>query len=287
MYIADTGIRLKDVHEVLLEMLIEFDRICKKNNLNYQLYSGTLLGAIRHQGFIPWDDDLDISMLRNDYNKFLEVCKNDLDSKYFMQTCFTDPGYLMQFGKIRKNNTIYLEKNSAECDMHHGIFIDIFPLDAVIPHTLKGKFQRNSLFVLNRLNLTRVKTICRDTDNCICKVMRFIPHYFMYLIPRSFIAKLQGKICCMCNNDKNIEYVSHLTNGSGIKRYNRFTVKKSYYDDLIEVKFEGNKFPVPRDYDQVLLSMYKDYKNLPPIKERNATRHQIIKVVLDTNGICE
>lgn len=113
---------LKDIQKVELEILLEPDRIYKSNNINYQLFSGTLLGAIRDNKFIPWDDDIDVCLLREDYNKFIKVCQRDLDEKYFLQTNKTDKDYIMQFAKIRKNNTVFMEKCTSESKIHQGIY---------------------------------------------------------------------------------------------------------------------------------------------------------------------
>src|SRR5699024_7471673 len=146
MEVGNTGDEIKEVQKDQLDILIEFDRICKKNNIKYQLFAGTLLGAIRHKGFIPWDDDIDVCMLREDYEKFLNICNKDMKNEYFLQTYNSDTNYIMQFAKLRKNNTIFLERVTANCDIHHGVYIDIFPLDDVRPNTLMGNFQQKLLY---------------------------------------------------------------------------------------------------------------------------------------------
>ena len=95
----DVGIR--DVQMIQLEILLEFDRICRKNNIKYQLFAGTLLGAVRHKGFIPWDDDIDVCLLRDDYEKFLDVCLRDLDPGFFLQTYETDEKCIGSMLKFR------------------------------------------------------------------------------------------------------------------------------------------------------------------------------------------
>ena len=123
--------KLRKVQMVEVEILDEIDRICKKNNIKYFLVGGTLLGAVRHGGFIPWDDDIDLGMLREDYEKFIDICINsdELDKKYFMHSDETDSDYWLPFIKIRKNNTTFDEKVIKNCDTHKGIYVDIFPMD--------------------------------------------------------------------------------------------------------------------------------------------------------------
>ena len=124
---------LKKLQETQLEILDEIVRICEKYGLHYFLMFGTLIGAIRHKGFIPWDDDLDIGMPRDDYDKFMEVAKTELDERFYLQNSDTEPRYWLSFANVRKNNTLFDEASLAKMpeDIHKGIFVDIFPLDYV------------------------------------------------------------------------------------------------------------------------------------------------------------
>ena len=112
------------------EILDEIVRICEANQLSYYLIGGTLLGAVRHKGFIPWDDDLDIVMPRTDYDQFCKLCINGaLREEYYLHSIETDPEYWLIFAKVRKNNTLFNEKNIACIEAPKGIYVDIFPLD--------------------------------------------------------------------------------------------------------------------------------------------------------------
>lgn len=112
-----------------LEILNEFVRVCEKWSLRYYLVGGTLLGAVRHKGFIPWDDDIDVAMPREDYDKFATVCREELGPDYFYQSPETDLHYFLTYAKIRRNGTEVYEKRFKNAAFHKGIFIDIFPLD--------------------------------------------------------------------------------------------------------------------------------------------------------------
>ena len=118
---------IKEMQKIELEMLLEVDRICKKFNIRYFLIAGTLLGAIRHKGFIPWDDDIDIIIPLNDYIKFCKVAEKELNKNYFLQNYKTD-FTAMWYTKIRKNNTTAIQANHKNKLHHQGIWIDIFPL---------------------------------------------------------------------------------------------------------------------------------------------------------------
>ena len=122
---------IKDVQIVCLEILKEIDRICKQNGILYWMEGGSMLGAVRHHGFIPWDDDLDIAMFRDDYNRFLEIASKELKENYFLQTHQTDPEYPLFYAKVRKNNTFIDERSYQDLNIHKGIFVDIFPVDGL------------------------------------------------------------------------------------------------------------------------------------------------------------
>ena len=123
------GTPLREAQMASLDILLEFDRVCKKNQITYWIDFGTLLGAVRHKGFIPWDDDIDISMPPADFKRFMEIGQKELKDGYFLQTEKTDPGSNMCRGlfKIRKNNTLYVHDfDDFRKDYHKGVSIDVF-----------------------------------------------------------------------------------------------------------------------------------------------------------------
>jgi len=272
----DLDVDIRDVQKVQIEILLEFDRICKKNNIKYQLFAGTLLGAIRHKGFIPWDDDIDVCMLRKDYNKFIEACKEDLDEKYFLQTYETDPDYILQYAKIRKNNTLFIEQSTSECQMHHGIYIDIFPLDNIMANTLLGRLQLMLMYILGRINLSRVKMLCMNAKKPVERRLSIVFHYILKIIPKAWTDKLLTKIACIFEG-KDTKYIANLTNGVTKEILTRFTMEKDSFYDTIEWEFEGHMFPVPKNYREVLTRNFGDYMKLPPEEERYP-HHGIIKI---------
>jgi lipopolysaccharide cholinephosphotransferase len=121
---------LREAQLIMLEMLVEFDAICQKHHLQYWLDSGTLLGAVRHQGFIPWDDDIDLSMPLEDYNKFQEIAPNELSENIFFQTTQTDAPFKADYMKLRSNKATIVEfhEKNREIAYHQGVFVDIFPM---------------------------------------------------------------------------------------------------------------------------------------------------------------
>ena len=143
--------KLRKVQLLELKIAKEVKRVCEKNNIKYFLMWGSLLGAVRHEGFIPWDDDMDFGMLRDDYEKFIEVCKKDLDPRFFLQTWDSDPDFPMHYAKIRLRGTSYMETFSEKSTMNNGIFIDIMPVDNVPDKTVFKKIQGLKYFICIRL----------------------------------------------------------------------------------------------------------------------------------------
>ncbi|MDI9487826.1 MAG: LicD family protein, partial [Bacillota bacterium] len=127
---------IREVQKKLLMILIEFDRICRKHNIKYSLEGGTLLGAIKYKGFVPWDDDIDIVMERPEYERFLKVCKRELNEDYFLQNNRTVKHFPLNYSKLHMNNTLYVQESTAFLNIHQGLFIDIFPVDKIYRGTL-------------------------------------------------------------------------------------------------------------------------------------------------------
>ena len=280
MKFNNSDVTIKDVQKIQLKLLNEFDRICKKHDIKYQLFAGTLLGAIRHNGFIPWDDDIDVCMLRDEYEKFLEVYDDEITDEYFLQNYETDQSSLFHFSKFIKNNTILRTSMYKNLNMNQGIFIDIFPMDNVQPNSILGKIHgflyNNSFVLISTMNKSR-SYIAR---NVIIKYMRLGLYYITKLIPKKTFHRVVDRIICLFNN-KETEYVACITNGDSKDIVERFTVKRHTFINLMEWDFEGMKLPIPKEYDYVLTKNYGNYMKLPP-KEERQPHHGVIEVNLDT-----
>ena len=271
--------QLRQVQNTELEILVKFDEICKKYDIKYQLFGGTLLGAVRHRGFIPWDDDIDVCMLRSEYEKFIRLCSNDdLNSMYFLQTNKTDPASVVQFAKLRKNNTVFEPENEVGSTSHKGIYIDIFPLDNVKPGTKEGKKQYKDFYKYYSIVTSTVKSRVTSSKTAWKKMIRYCLYGITRVIPKSYFDNKLHDILTQFDNEET-EYINHLTNGTDGKRTKWFLMKRTEHTDMIKLEFEGHMFPAPRAYDALLTRRYGDYLKLPPVAERKP-HHGIVRLEL-------
>lgn len=243
-----------------LELMMEVDRICRKNNINYSLDGGTLLGAIRHDGFIPWDDDADIMMSRKEYNKFFEACKTDLDEeKYFLQEFRTDEQYRWGYSKLRKNGTLFLREGQEHIKCHCGICIDIFIFDNVPDGYINRRLHFIECFCIRKGLYSIVGK--RNEKKSITRIM----YKLLSMIPRSFWVNWLMRIAKK-ENMKDTELISHLTYPN--RKKIKFGLSSKYYDEYIEKEFEGYSFMIIKNYDQYLRDLFDDYRQLPPQHNR-------------------
>lgn len=264
--------QLDKIHFLELKIAKEIKRICDKNNIKYFLTAGTLLGAVRHGGFIPWDDDMDIGMLRMDYEKFINACQKDLGKEFFLQTWDTDPEFPFSFGKIRLKGTHFVEgfsENAGACD---GIFVDIFPFDNV-PDALKERKKQSRKYFLCKRLLWMKKGMGTNMkeENMKQKAKYYafwlFSHLFRYEDIKNYFAKIQKTY-----NDHSTKMV--VTDGS--YTYEKESIERKWVENLEPVRFETEEFLSYRDKEEYLKHFYGDYMKLPPIEKRN--RHLLRNV---------
>lgn len=241
----------RSIQQVELNILNEFVKLCEKHTLKYFLYGGTLIGAVRHKGFIPWDDDIDIAMPREDYEKFLEIGKKELPSHLFLQHHTTDKGYYLLFAKVRDNNSTFIEDGTRHINMHKGIYIDIFPLDTMPENKLLRIIEISVLRVLCRIFAVK-KLYYSSCLSIYKKIKLFI---FKYMpVNSDFIIYICDRIC-KSDMNKNSRYIGDLTHSPSEKR----VYKKAWFDETMKFEFESVQFDGPAGYHEYLKYYYGDY----------------------------
>lgn len=270
--------KLKTVQEILLGYLLEIDRICRKHDIQYFLAGGTLLGAIRHHGFIPWDDDADVMMLREDYDRFQKVVQEELPDHIFMQLPTTEKGNHNPFTKLRINNTMFATEFTGHfMDLHNGIFFDVLSHDQTGNH----KWSQKLHLMVTMLTRSVVFNKWGNTDirsggghPVICKIV----DKAKYLVPMRFAEWAQNKALTFFQK-RNTDY---LYDGMG-RNLKRGPFPKEWLEEAVYVEFEGYQFPVPKEYDKYLTYLYGDYMQMIPVSARR-TSHSIVLTDLGKYG---
>ena len=249
---------LKKLHDVELEILDEIARICKKHNIKYSLFAGTMLGAVRHAGFIPWDDDIDIGMLRSDYEKFIKIAHEELDSKFYLDCFEYNEDYHLAFAKVKKNGTIFDEEASHHLDNHKGIFVDIFPIDNVYDNIKRSYV--NAILIKTIIQTIYVKKKMYGLKECRHKILSG----FLMIFSHRFLMKLEKKIC-MSNKNDNSKYVACFL---GVYPFKNEVNLRSDFLPFKDIKFENKKYSIINNTDKYLTGVYGDYMKLPPKEKR-------------------
>lgn len=250
---------LKEHQMTMLSLLCEVERICQKYHISYMLFAGTLLGSIRHRGFIPWDDDLDIIMLRPEYERFLEIAPKELDADvYYLQKEFS-PHWPMFFSKLRKNGTACIERYiPKDRQTHQGIFIDIFPCDNLRDNAFfrKLQFYASKIVIAKALDARGYLT-----DNWKKKLFilccRLIPQ-------KSLVDFVQYR-----NGDSQMV---HTFFGASSK-YEKSIFPREWFTETEMHSFEEGHYPVSVHYHELLTTLYGDYMIPTPENKRGCKVH--------------
>lgn len=256
-------VSIEEYKKILLNILIKVDQICRENNIQYFLFAGTLLGAIRHKGFIPWDDDIDISMMREDYDKLARIIQNGTYGLNFIRIEENNDS-IYPFGKICDSSTVLVERNFKSVS-GYGAYIDVFPFD-YMPDSkeemtkISKKWFRKYKFLMHS-----ARTSYEKTNSPILNIKRAL----VFAIATRFetynlVTEMNEALKKM--NDKKTHCV-------GLAWWKNAWLAEDFLETS-EVDFEGHKFMAPKNPDRVLKTHFGDYMKLPP-EDQRVLKHQL------------
>lgn len=263
---------LEKLQNVLLDMFIDFKEICDKNHINYMMSGGTLLGTIRHNGFIPWDDDIDIMMVRSEYEKFSKLFENELGEKYILVEPLSDSKYVFKAPKIFKKDSIYIEIENVGIHKFEMVFLDIFIIENVakpgIKRTLLSKlydfaFKAASVCVDYKypspIIIEKCKTEKEVADFYLLR--RRLGNLFSHIGGMKFYLRIVERIAKKCKQSDWMGVPSAIS-------YSREIFPKEVFTELTEGDFCGLRVKIPKRYDDYLSNLYGDYMKIPPENKR-------------------
>lgn len=252
--------KVNSIQEQALELLLEYQRLCETLDLRYYLTAGTLLGAVRHKGFIPWDDDIDVVMPREDYDRLAQLAPQYISHEYAYQEYRTEPNFPYYFAKLRRRGTRAEEPVLRAIQMEQGYYIDIFPLDRC-PDS-----DRVAGWLFKGIELFDCAVLARVSPEFVCgyrklymrglwNVLRRLPNRWIFAL-REGTRKMLGlggrRLCTV----------------GGHHGFPRETYRPEWFHRGVELEFEGHRFPAPGGWEALLENMYGDYMTPPPEKER-------------------
>lgn len=260
---------LQELQNRVYSIFVEFDRICRKHNISYSMEGGTLMGAVKFGGFVPWDDDIDVIMLRSEYNKFLKVAPAELEKGFFLQSYNNVPEFPLNYAKLCLNGTeIYDYDYSHLKNMHHGIFMDIFPIDNVAPKKLRL-----------HCALVGMLTCARKTKlhvNFGAKGLKKMVYTVLSKLPMSLLCLLLNRTCSWYNK-KNTGYIYEVCNSNR----NFEPLSSDVYQQFVDLPFRDGKFMAIEKYEALLKSRFgQNYKEeLPPHEKRKPSHNSNIRII--------
>lgn len=250
---------LRKLQLIEVDMLKELNQLCRENNINYIIDAGTLLGAVRHGGFIPWDDDIDVRMLRADYDTFCEICKHELNENYFLQTYRTDKGYRWGYARILKNGTVFIRKDHQEIKSKNGIFLDVFPVDNVPDGFWGHRLYTCISWICRKMLYSQVG---KNHANGFWNRMGFV---FLDCFPKEWAYK---GLETLSKRGANIDSKKVRCLAWGAKK-ETIGFNREWFEETCDIEFEGLTVKAPAKTHEFLVHSFgEDYMTPPPIEKR-------------------
>lgn len=264
--------KMKKVWAVELDLLQKFAEVCERNNLNYFLDGGTLLGAVRHKGFIPWDDDADVIMPREDYDRLFQIAEKEFEYPYFFQTTLTEDNFFRTHAQLRNSKTTGFIMEDGKKNINRGIFIDIFVLDGIPDNKIRRylfkkeiEYHKKVLYIQNDIEYTKLIRREKLLYLFYQQVYRLYPYkkYFQY-----FNKKILAKF-----SKKNTRFVGDIT----LDWRTNVQWPREWFGEYIYLSFENLQLRVPLHYHEILTRQYGDYMKIPEnVNDKNGKSHGVI-----------
>ncbi|WP_049895871.1 LicD family protein [Oribacterium sp. NK2B42] len=249
--------KLKKIWKIQMDLALEVKRICEKYDIQYFIIWGTLLGAVRHGGYIPWDDDFDIAFLRKDYDKFCSIAKNEIKSPYFLQNNATDKGYYLPYSRLRNSKTTGIIYANIPFPYNNGVFVDLYPLDVLTAN----KMMRYLQFKLrDSFRLLCDKYYAKERGERYPRSLEIVRKFFSYEKICEWMDKIYKLGEIFGGNEVGLVYHPDL-----IKNYK---FKKKYIGKVENIIFDNVYFSAPQFKEKILEQVYGDYMKLPPARKR-------------------
>ncbi|MBQ9131940.1 MAG: LicD family protein [Clostridia bacterium] len=271
----------KKVWWIQLDLVKQLDRICKKHNLRWYPMWGTLLGVIRHKGYIPWDDDMDVVMPRADYEKLIAICQTELSNPYFLQTTLNDKQCYYMWVTLRNSNTTGNRETCLSKQQNNGIGIDIMPLDGCQDKPLAYKISRFPVRVATVLANTYVNEF---NTGKIAVILRKFLRLFKFNYKKAYLwAEKQNKKF-KWENYNRVAFRAHADPLTKVIQRDMWL--KEDFATTIDMPFENITIPVPCGYDRILKQIYGDYMKFPPMDKRQGKHDMVFEPDIPYKEYC-
>lgn len=249
---------MNEINKVQTGILAEINSVCEKLGITYFMVHGSLLGTIRSESFIPYDDDIDIAMRREDYDRFLAEAQKLIDKNYFVQSYLSDKNYPLEFAKVRDNRTTYIVDKVRDVDMNHGIYVDVFPID----YTVTGKLKK----IYGKLLSLRVGCIYKPEKKSKALIIKQIISRIVCPSVKSAVRKRDMLAKSAAKSDKVT-----MTGGKAIEK----NMPLQWFEKTEIRNFENLKVFVPAEYDKYLTHIYGDYKTRTLVEGKMADEKKV------------